>query len=109
MDIIKEAKEPKRRSGAVYFFIRLVKEKPLGTVGAVIVMVLFIVGIFADWVDSQTECWILDASYSEYTGEPWYPDTVRTLAEQWPRVCEIEEKKARIIAYIEEHPKKRFV
>ncbi len=38
----------KRHSFFVDLLIRLVKEKPLGTVGAVIVLVLFITGIFAD-------------------------------------------------------------
>jgi peptide/nickel transport system permease protein len=32
------------------FFVRLVKEKPLGTVGAIIVLVLFISGIFASLI-----------------------------------------------------------
>ena len=39
---------PKRHAGLADFFIRLVREKPLGTVGAVIVFILFIVGIFAE-------------------------------------------------------------
>ena len=47
---LKEAEEPKRRSALADFFIRLVKEKPLGTVGGVIVLVLLIVGIFAGWL-----------------------------------------------------------
>jgi len=42
------AKEPKRHSLLVDLGIRLVKEKPLGTVGAIIVLVLLFVGIFAD-------------------------------------------------------------
>lgn len=67
------------------------------------------VGIFADWVHSQTDCWVLDANYYDYEGEPWYPNTVTSLTEQWPRVCEIENKKARVIEYIEENPKKRFL
>lgn len=40
--------EPRRRSGVSDFFVRLVKEKPLGTVGGVIVLALFLTGIFAD-------------------------------------------------------------
>jgi peptide/nickel transport system permease protein len=48
-DTPREVEEkPKRRSLLVDLVIRLVKEKPLGTVGGVIVAVLFIVGIFAD-------------------------------------------------------------
>ena len=39
-----------RLSQVTNFLTRLVKEKPLGTVGGVIVLVLFIVGIFADFL-----------------------------------------------------------
>jgi len=42
--------EPKRHSRLGDFFIRLVKEHPLGTIGAVIVLVLLIVSIFADLI-----------------------------------------------------------
>ena len=40
--------ETKRHSWLVDFFIRLVREKPLGTVGAVITLLLLLTGIFAD-------------------------------------------------------------
>jgi peptide/nickel transport system permease protein len=43
-------KESKRRSSVVDLFIRLVREKPLGTVGAVIVLVLLLTGIFANFL-----------------------------------------------------------
>jgi len=43
-----EIEEPKRRSLLVDFFIRLVREKPLGTIGGVIVLLLLFTGIFAD-------------------------------------------------------------
>lgn len=39
-----------RRSRVYNFLSRLVKEKPLGTVGLVIVIILFLSGIFADYV-----------------------------------------------------------
>ena len=39
---------PKRRSRLADFFIRLVREKPLGTVGGIIVLILIFVAIFAD-------------------------------------------------------------
>ena len=39
---------PKRRSAAADFFIRLLREKPLGVFGALIVLILLIAGIFAD-------------------------------------------------------------
>ena len=43
-----EAKEPKRPPFLVDLVVRLVKEKPLGTVGGVIVLIMFLTGIFAD-------------------------------------------------------------
>jgi len=51
--------------------IRLVKEKPLGTVGAVIVLVLLFVGIFAFWLApyGYNDTWVggrLDASSVEH-------------------------------------------
>ena len=42
--------EPKKRGALVGFFIRLVREKPLGTIGGVIVLLLLFAGIFADFV-----------------------------------------------------------
>ena len=42
--------EAKRHSVLVGFLIRLVKEKPLGTVGAVITLLLLATGIFADFL-----------------------------------------------------------
>jgi len=43
-----EAGEKKRQPFLVEVFTRLVREKPLGTVGGIIVLLLFLVGIFAD-------------------------------------------------------------
>ena len=40
--------EPKRRSQLADFFIRLVKEKPLGTISGIIILILILVSIFAD-------------------------------------------------------------
>ena len=42
--------EKKRHSGAVDAFLRLVKEKPLGTVGLVITLLLLLTGIFANFI-----------------------------------------------------------
>jgi len=42
--------ERKRHSRLVGFFIRLVKEKPLGTAGGVITLLLLFTGIFADFL-----------------------------------------------------------
>ena len=39
---------PKRRSRLAEFFIRLVKEKPLGTISGIIILMLIFVAIFAD-------------------------------------------------------------
>ena len=39
---------PKRRSRLADFFIRLVREKPLGTISGIIVLILILVAIFAD-------------------------------------------------------------
>jgi peptide/nickel transport system permease protein len=47
MSEIKETKD-KRRSMLLSLLIRLVKEKPLGTFGAVIVLIMLITGIFAN-------------------------------------------------------------
>jgi len=44
------AAERRRHSGLVEFLIRLVKEKPLGTVGGVITLLLLLTGIFADFL-----------------------------------------------------------
>jgi len=43
-----EIAEPKRRSMLADFFIRLVREKPLGSVGGVIVLLMLLTAIFAD-------------------------------------------------------------
>ena len=40
--------EPKRRGWFANFFIRLVKEKPLGTFGGIILLLLILVALFAD-------------------------------------------------------------
>ncbi len=49
MDALTEA-EPKRHSLLVDLVIRLVKEKPLGTVGGVVTLALLLTGIFADFI-----------------------------------------------------------
>ena len=47
-DIQSSVIAPKRRSRLADFFIRLVKEKPLGTVSGIIILILIFVAIFAD-------------------------------------------------------------
>ncbi len=51
MAVVTEAAgEPKKHSAWAEFFIRLVKEKPLGTLGGVIVLMMLIAAITADWI-----------------------------------------------------------
>jgi len=54
--------ERKRHSFLVGFLIRLLKEKPLGTVGAIITLLLLFTGIFADFLApyGMNECWVGD-------------------------------------------------
>ena len=47
-DIQSSVIEPKRRSRLADFFTRLVKEKPLGAVSGIIILILIFVAIFAD-------------------------------------------------------------
>ena len=42
------ANAPERGAGLAYFFVRLVKEKPLGTACGILILILIIVAIFAD-------------------------------------------------------------
>ena len=55
--------ERKRHSAPINFLIRLVKEKPLGTVGAIITLLLLLVGIFADFLApyGMNEPFLVDA------------------------------------------------
>jgi peptide/nickel transport system permease protein len=46
----KNTKEEKRRSMATDVLVRLVKEKPLGLIGGIIVLVMLLTGIFADFI-----------------------------------------------------------
>ena len=39
---------PERRSRLVEFFVRMAREKPLGTVSGIVILILILVGIFAD-------------------------------------------------------------
>ncbi|MBW2060335.1 MAG: ABC transporter permease [Deltaproteobacteria bacterium] len=50
-DVIGRPGEPsKRRSSLADFVIRLVKEKPLGTAGAIVTLIMLFVGIFANFL-----------------------------------------------------------
>jgi peptide/nickel transport system permease protein len=50
-------KEKKHLPFILEVFVRLVKEKPLGTIGGFIVIVLFLVGILADWLAPYHYMW----------------------------------------------------
>lgn len=50
IDTTQETTEPKRHPLLVDILIRLVKEKPLGIVGGVVVLAMFLTGIFADQI-----------------------------------------------------------
>lgn len=67
------------------------------------------VGVFADWIHSCTGCWMLDANYYDYEGEPWYPNIISGLTTEWPRVCEIQNKMARVTEFLEQNLKARFM
>ena len=62
--------ERKRHSFLVGFLIRLVKEKPLGTLGLVITLLLLLTGIFADFIApyGMNETW---------AGDPLSPPSVQ--------------------------------
>ncbi len=47
---IQSADVRKRRNPVTDFFIRLIKEKPLGLVGLIIVITLLLAGIFSEWL-----------------------------------------------------------
>ena len=47
---IQSQTESKQHSGLSDFFIRLFREKPLGAVGGIIVLLLLLVAIFAEWI-----------------------------------------------------------
>ena len=47
-DIQSSAIEPKKRSRLADFFVRLVRDKPLGTISGIIVLIFIFVAIFAD-------------------------------------------------------------
>ncbi len=65
------AAETKRHFWLVDFLIRLVKEKPLGTVGGIITLILLLTGIFADFIApyGMNETWaggFLDSPSAEH-------------------------------------------
>ena len=57
---------------------------------------------FADWVHSTTDCWQLDANYTEYGPEDWSREIVNGLAAQWPTVIDLQTKMQRMYEWLEE-------
>lgn len=47
---VTRAEEKKRRPPLLDMLVRLIREKPLGTFGAVIVLIFLLTGIFAQWL-----------------------------------------------------------
>jgi hypothetical protein len=74
------------------------------------------VGLFADWVCSNTGCVVLDSSYEDcdYTEgdtEPtfrWTKHNVDILTEQWPRVKLIRGKMDYLVEWLEKDPNNHF-
>jgi len=64
--------ERKKHSFLVDLMIRLVKEKPLGTIGLVITLLLLFAGIFADFLApyGMNETWVGD-SLTSPSAEFW--------------------------------------
>ena len=74
------------------------------------------VGLFADWVCSETGCVVLDSSYEdcdyeEGDSEPtfkWTKHNVDILTEQWPRVKFIRGKMDYLVEWLEKDPNNHF-
>lgn len=63
---------------------------------------------FADWACGCTDTYVLDASYEEYSEEPWSREVVDALTEQWPKVQRISDKMFDMSAWLEGSPHVRF-
>ncbi len=63
---------------------------------------------FADWVNSETDCWMLDANYESYGPEAWGRQVVDGLTRQYPKVVEIQDKIFNMSSWLEEDIRKNF-
>lgn len=63
---------------------------------------------FADWVCSCTGCWLLDANYEEFAGEPWARDTVDALTAQWPKIRKITDNINHMMDWLENNRQANF-
>ena len=66
------------------------------------------IAAFADWVNSETGCWLLDATYDNYEGEEWSRRVVDGLTIQWPQVVAIQDDIQNISAWLEEDLPRNF-
>lgn len=63
---------------------------------------------FGDWVNSDTGCWQLDATYDNYEGEQWSHRVVDQLTIQWPRVVAIQDDMLNMAVWLEEDLRRNF-
>ncbi len=63
---------------------------------------------FAEWVNSETECWLLNATYDSYEGEQWNHHIVDQLTLQWPRVIAIQDDIQNLSVWLEESLRDNF-
>ena len=58
-------------------------------------------GLFADWVHSDTQCSLLNATYNDYGPEMWERGEVDALTEEWPIVKEFWDRVDAMATWIE--------
>ncbi len=63
---------------------------------------------FAEWVNGETGCWQLDASYDNYEGEEWSHRVVDELTLQWPRVLANQDEILNMSVWLEESLRDNF-
>lgn len=63
---------------------------------------------FAEWVNYDTGCWLLDATYDSYEGEEWSRRVVDGLTLQWPRVVAIQDAIQNMSVWLEEDIRANF-
>jgi len=63
---------------------------------------------FADWVNSETDCMLLNATYHDYGVEPWSRSIVETLTAEWPQVEVLQDEMTAAAAWFEENPRQNF-
>lgn len=66
------------------------------------------IATFADWLNSETDCMVLNATYHDYGPEQWGREIVETLTAEWPMVVEIQNEITQASAWLEENLRKNF-